>query len=177
MASSDAAQLCELARSILQLIAQCNEAARITLGHEVFKPTNRFIESCAWLPWTMAKDKSTLGNVVDYLFWMLYEGAGDDALRFHVDAAGPLRRDECLAVFWIKFLRNKWLRHDPDHGKDSKINKSWRDVGEALTGLGLGHLPVTEHEFRFVQRRLLEKTKAFLTLLLSRLTTPSSESN
>jgi hypothetical protein len=169
--SSDAARMCRRAIRVLLLVTQCNEAARIALGHEVFKPTNRIMESCTCLPWTMAKDKTTLGNVVDYLFWTLYEGAGDDKLRFHVDAKGPLVDAECDAVFWIKYLRNKWLRHDPDHGKDAKIEKSWKDVGEALSGLGLGHLPVTEEEFRFIQRRLLEEAEAFLTLLLNRLTT------
>jgi hypothetical protein len=177
VANSDAARLCDLARRVLQLVPACNEAARIALSHEIFKPTNRCIESCARLPWTLADDKSTLGDVVDYLFWMLYEGAGDDKLRFHVDGNGPLTSDECNAVFWVKFLRNKWLRHDPDHGKESKIDKSWKDVGEALASLGLKHLPVTEQDFRFIQRRLLEEAERFLKLLLGRLTGRSTEEN
>ena len=170
VANSDAARLCDLARRVLQLVPLCNEAGRIALGHEIFKPTNRCIESCARLPWTLANDKSTLGDIVDYLFWMLYEGAGDDKLRFHVDGNGPLASDECNAVFWVKFLRNKWLRHDPDHGKESKIDESWQNVGEALASLGLKHLPVTEQDFRFIHRRLLEEAERFLKLLLGKLT-------
>jgi hypothetical protein len=175
LASSDTAQIADLGRRVVQLVPKCNEAARIALGREVFKPTNRCIESCTSLPWTLASDKASLGNVVDYLFWVFYEGAGAQDLRFHTGGGGPLAAEECSVVFWVKFLRNKWLRHDPDHGGEPKIRKSWAEVGETLKTLGIKHLPVTEQHFRFIHRRLLEEAEAFLCLLLERLTAATTE--
>ena len=177
LARSETAQLTDLGRRVVQLVPKCNEAARIALGREVFKPTNRCIESCTSLPWTLASDKASLGNVVDYLFWVFYEGAGDQNLRFHTGGGGPLAAEECNVVFWVKFLRNKWLRHDPDHGEEPKIKKSWGDVGETLRSLGIKHLPVAEQHFRFIHRRLLEEAEAFLRLLLERLTATATEEN
>ena len=170
LGNSQYAQLCRVALRVQLLFPQCNEAAKISLRREIFKPTTRFMEAMARLPWTLAKDQTGLANVVDYLFWMIYEGAGDDTLRYHIDGNGPLTTDECNFVFWIKFLRNKWLRHDPDHGKDAKIDKAWSDVAKALSAFGIDHLPVTRQHFYVLHRRMLEEAEKFLTLLLEKLT-------
>ncbi len=174
--ASPTAQIEQLARSVLELVTRCNEAARVRFGHDIFKPTNRILESFSNLPWTIALDKKTLGEVVDYLFWIFYDGAGDDKLRFHVNGGGPLGDGEIRAVYCVKFLRNKWLRHDPDHGKESKIEKSWKDVGETLADLGISNFPVSAGDFRIIHRRLLEELHRFLETLLSRLAGGKRES-
>jgi hypothetical protein len=167
--ASPTAQTAELAGSVLLLVTQCNEASKIAGGSDIFKPTNRMLEAFARLPWGLATDKEQLGDIVDCLFWTLYEGAGDEKLRFLKDYGGWMDAAECDEVFRIKFLRNKWLRHDPDHGKESKIVKGWEDVTGAIRELGLQGLPVTEADHRLLHRRMLEQIEVFLQKLLLRI--------
>jgi hypothetical protein len=167
--ASPAAQTAELAGGILLLVTQCNEASKIAGKGDVFKPTNRMLEAFARLPLELAADKAQLANIVDYLFWTLYEGAGDDKLRFLKGNGGWMDVGECDEVFRVKYLRNKWLRHDPDHGKDSKIGKSWQDVSGALRELGLQGLPVTESDHRVLHLRMLQQIESFLQRLLARI--------
>jgi len=176
-AQSEAAQISFLARRVLDLVHECNEAAQIAIEEVIFKPTNRILAVYARMPWLLAQDRSTLADAVDCLFWLLYEGAGDDNLRFIDVEKGLFDTDECDAVFDIKFLRNKWLRHDPDHGKDVKIRKSWEDVRGVLAKVGLGHMPVAAADFMQIQRRLLEQVGGFLDELRRRLNAIARERN
>jgi hypothetical protein len=166
-AASEAATLSSLARRILRLITDCNEAAQLAFGELIFKPTNRVLVVFSQLPWMLPNSRETLGDAVDSLFWMLYEGAGRDKLRFLRE--GLLKREDCTAIFNIKFLRNKWLRHDPEHGEDSDIRKSSEVLGDVFASLGLRHLPVEEVHFHFLYRRMLEETERFLARLLESL--------
>jgi hypothetical protein len=167
--SSSTAQTAELAGGILLLVTQCNEASKLAGKGYVFKPTNRMLEAFARLPWELATDKKQLADIVDCLFWTLYEGAGDDNLRFLKDKGGWMDVAECDAVFRVKRLRNKWLRHDPNHGNELKISKSWQDVLEALKELGLKGLPVNQTDYRRVHACILRQVEAFLKSLLARI--------
>ena len=167
--ASSTAQTAELAVGILLLVTQCNEASKLAGKGDVFKPTSRMLEAFARLPWELATDKKQLADIVDCLFWTLYEGAGDDNLRFLKDNGGWMDVAEYDAVFRVKYLRNKWLRHDPNHGKELKISKSWQDVSGAIQELGLKGLPVTETDYRKVHARMLQQVEAFLKNLLARI--------
>ena len=98
---------------------------------------------------------------------MLYESAGKDHLRFLTE--GYLREEECTIIWAIKHLRNKYLRHDPDHGKLSDIRKSWQDLSAKLALLGLSHLPASINDYRYLQQKLLQEVEQFLKRLLSNL--------
>ena len=66
-------------------------------------------------------------------------------------------------------MRNKWLRHDPDHGKQSDIKKSKKSLSYHLNWLGLGHIPNTDEHFRFLHSRLLKEGVNFLQQIIERL--------
>lgn len=87
---SPAATIANQARLVLQLITQCNEVVKIAGQPEIFKPTTRLLEAFADLPWLIANDKRTFADFIDCLYFIFYEGAGTDKLRFLSDHGGVL---------------------------------------------------------------------------------------
>jgi hypothetical protein len=160
---SPTAQFSRKARVIIQAVVACNRAARLLGKQEIFTPTTTFIEAQNDLTWLAVRDRSTLGRLVDALYLILYEGAGKDKLRF----MDHLSADECDIIWVIKHLRNKLLRHDPDHGSAGSQGKSWRDLRESLQSIGFATLPRRAAEFEGLAAKLLDEVEAFLERLVS----------
>lgn len=166
---SPAATEAERTRVVLSLVIDCNEQAKAAGGQGVFKPTDRVLETFVHLPWMIPCDRRSFADFVDCLYFLFYEGAGRDNLRFLRDKGGVLDRSDCDLIWGIKYLRNKWTRHDQDHGKEAAIRKSWEALLSELNRLGLGHLPSEPDDFRHLHRRLLQEAEAFLRTLLAKL--------
>jgi len=168
--NSATAQTVQLARCVLELVTQCNEAGK-TSGScgEIFKPTTRLMTVFSDLPWIAATDRSRFFEVVDCLYFIFYEGAGNDNLRFLDRHGGPLTDADCDLVWCIKHLRNKWSRHDADHGKEKDIQKSWEEVAAKFRWLGLAQYPSDSCHFRHLQQQLLVEAENFLRRILNRL--------
>jgi hypothetical protein len=161
----------EMAKKILELITSCNEAGRVSkYSREFFKPTTRLLSVYHDLPWIIATDKQQFAEVVDCLYFIFYEGAGKDKLRFLDQSGGPLTDAECDFIWWIKQIRNKWIRHDPDHGEERTIIKSWESLSETFKKLGMNRLPSDPATFQELHLNLLRNANEFLELLLGRLT-------
>lgn len=171
-----AAQSSRLSREMLRLVAQCNEASKTEGQPEIFKPTTRLLEVCADLPWLVASDRTSFADVVDCLYFVFYEGAGKDNLRFLKKQGGPLEDTECDLIWCIKHLRNKWTRHDADHGKDSDIRRSWLALVEKFRWLQLGFYPTESAHFRALHDRLLRESVSFLRQILRKLTHKEEQS-
>jgi hypothetical protein len=172
---SPAAQLIARSRRCVSLVAYCNKANCLRGGKDIFKPTTRFVEACNDLPWIVAQDQHTLANFVESLYFILYEAAGARELRFMTQ--GFMGIDDCDAVMSVKFLRNKWLSHDPDHGSEGDVRRTWRDLSECLNQLGIAKMPLTAADFMHLQRRVLEEVEAFLEQLVSRINESDSLSS
>lgn len=166
--SSFTAKLSSDTRDVLELIIQCNEIAKLSAQTEIFKPTTKLLEAFAHLPWLSANNKSTVAIVVDCLYFIFYEGAGKDKLRYLNSHGGVLNDNDCDFIWCIKHLRNKWLRHDPDHGKQSAIDKSWRELSAKLNWLGINY-PTEEQDFRNLHHRLIQEAKIFLDKIIEKL--------
>lgn len=157
------ARLFKLAHSIGQKLVDVNRTSRMHGGGDIFTPTNSFIEAVNNFRWIAATNRASFGILLDALYVMVYESAGNQKLRY----SGFLD-NETMGIIWtIKHLRNKWLRHDVEHGKESDIRVSYRNLNEALGALGFAGLPRTEEDFRLIHERLLTKVDAFLTILLA----------
>jgi len=169
--SLSTAKVDELSRKLLRLVAECNEAAKVANGNEIFKPTTRLISVTADLPWLLPQDKESFATFVDYLYFIFYEGAGKDKLRFLVTNGGVLNDSDavCNLLWCIKHLRNKWLRHDADHGNEADIKKSWQQLRAKFDWLGLGHHPISEAHFRQLHLSLLIRSVEFLETLLNKI--------
>lgn len=163
------AELSSKARTVLNLITQCNEASKISGKSEIFKPTNKILEIFSDLPWLVANDKRSLADIVDCLYFLFYEGAGKDNLRFLTANQGVLHETECDFIWCVKHLRNKWLRHDVDHGKQSQINKSWKALSAQFNWLKLNHFPISQEHFLNLHYRLVVEAEKFLNQILCRL--------
>ena len=166
-----AAKVADEARCVLSLVAKCNEVVQAAGKAEIFKPTTRLLEVYVDLPWLFPEDKRTFADFVDCLYFIFYEGAGKDKLRFLKDYGGVLdASSDCDFIWCIKHLRNKWLRHDADHGKEADIKRSWKDLSAKFNALGLEHAPVSKQHFRHLHRSLLTEAEAFLCKILEKLT-------
>jgi hypothetical protein len=170
---SPSARLTSLSRRCVSLVTHCNKANSLRGGPDIFKPTTKFVEACNDLPWTVAQDQHTLANFVEGLYFMLYEAAGARTLRFITE--GFVEADECEAIWTVKFLRNKWLSHDPDHGSEGDARRTWRNLSEALAQLGVTNMPQSPVDFMYVQRRVLEEVEKFLQLLTERINSAPSQ--
>ncbi|HMF55557.1 MAG TPA: hypothetical protein VK619_04295 [Pyrinomonadaceae bacterium] len=171
---SPAARLTALSRRCVSLVTHCNKANSLRGGTDIFKPTTKFVEACNDLPWMVAQDQHTLANFVEGLYFILYEAAGARNLRFITE--GLVEPEDCEAIWAVKFLRNKWLSHDPDHGSEGDAQRTWRNLNEALVHLGITRMPQTPADFMQVQRRVLEEVGRFLQLLIEKINSaPRSE--
>jgi len=158
---SPTAALSQKARNVTERVILCNRNAKLLGDEEIFTPTTSFLEAQNNLGWITVKDNFSLGNLVDCLHIMLYEAAGADNLRYRkfVD-------DEACSIIWaIKHLRNKWLRHDPDHGKESGQTKSWLMLSDSMAKFGISSVPRTREDFQRMHRRLLDEVDVFLQKL------------
>lgn len=154
-----------------QIICQCNRAARYAGRPEIFRPTTTLLQSINALPFVVVVDRESLGTFNDCLYFALYEDAGADNLRYLDAKGGLLKRDDsvCDAIWAVKALRNKMLRHDPDHGGDAGAQESWRQLNASLVKVGIRSWPVTPDDFTALQDALLGRVAVFLETLLERL--------
>jgi hypothetical protein len=170
VAASPIARVGTLAAEVLLLVADCNEASLVR-GVPMFKTTTRSLRAAVDLCQVAPTDRHTFGTLIDDLFFLLYEGAGSAHLRFLRAAGGVFDPEEeaVKAVFQLKFLRNKWLRHDAEHGSERDIKKSWSDLGQTVRALGLAGIPRTPDQYLALYLELLSRIRSFLIELLSRL--------
>lgn len=166
IAKSSSANSYEKISNCIRLIALCNEASETTSGEPIFKITSTFLLSISNLLNTVTNNRDTLILVVQCLYLILYEAAGKDKLRFQIK--NYVTDTECEVVWKIKHLRNKWLSHDADHGKERDIKKSWQSRAEALQWFGIDGMPTKTDDYIFLHNCLLSKVEEFLTLLLER---------
>lgn len=155
------------ASRVLSLVAACNDAALIlnsSSGEHIFKPTNRVLASYAQLPWIAVVDRATLGSFIDGLFFIFYEGAGSQKLRF----TSYLGDAECRVIWALKHLRNRFLRHDPEHGAPTDIRRAWAELREDFVWLGVTQVPPqTPEVYQLIQQRMLNELEQFLSRLLA----------
>jgi hypothetical protein len=169
---SSAATLAELTRQTLSAVLRCNKTGKLGARQEIFKATTLAQEALVALPGLVVRDESSLRDFITHLYILIYEGAGDQKLRFLKENGGPMERDECDAVWNLKALRNKWLIHDPEHGDDKAILKSYRSLAEALKNLGLNSFPSAKRDFEELQRKVLNALLAFHSELEARIASP-----
>jgi hypothetical protein len=166
---SPAAKVFVVSTNVLCLVTKCNEVVKSQVKSEIFKPTNKLLEVFADFPWLLPETKQRFADFVDCLYFIFYEGAGKDNLRFLKEHGGVLERTDCELIWCIKHLRNKWLRHDADHGKEPDIRKSWKELSAKFSWLGLQHAPISREHFRYLHCRLLKEAEAFLEKILEKL--------
>ena len=163
LAAIPAGQVGLIAREVITLFLEVMALQR-SAPKPIFKLTERIARVCAELPFAVAINERTFADLIDDLYWLLYESPGAGTLRYLVESGGPLTTDDCEIVFVIKRLRN-YLRHDPDHGSPGEIAQKHAKVKADLRARGAERLR-TRDDYRALQRVLLEEATVFLRQLV-----------
>jgi hypothetical protein len=161
---SPAAATARRARRVAKVIQQHIEADSFEGASGIFQGTGKVWAACVDLPFITVRDRATLGDLIDHLYFVFYEGTGE-AKRLR--AYDLMSDSECEFVWKVKHLRT-WLRHDVEHGSPSDIRASRRKIFEAIRWFGLTGMPRTADDFQNLQRRLIEEAERFLLDLLAR---------
>jgi hypothetical protein len=159
---SPAAGAAATARNILFMVTGCNEESMASGKPAVFKTTTKFVEAVTDMMWLLPHNKHTFADFVDCLYWIFYEGAGRDNLRYLKAHGGMLDPNDCNFIWSVKTLRNKWLRHDPEHGSPSDIKRSQEALLDLLQTFGLKQFPKSAAEYRLLHRKLLKEAQTFM---------------
>ncbi len=156
-----------IAKSCCYLIIKGNEKAG-ALGEEyIFKPSNKLMTAIAALPDLIAHNISTFGEFIDYLYFLLYEGAGSDNLK----VKNWLTDNELQSIWDIKAIRNFYLRHDVEHGDIKEAKRKMQKVGDIFHRLISKPLPENSHDYRKAQTKIISNVVGMLNLLYARIKT------
>jgi len=151
---------CDLVRLVYELNLYEQSSRR---GEEIFKPTNRFVHASLILPNSVASNDQEFGDIVDSLFFMLYEGSGTG------NRLTPWLTDSELRPLWIVKHLRLYYRHDAEHGQD--IRKKLRDAGIAFEELIGSPRPTSAADWKRAQLALYRKLVSMLKIIYGRLTT------
>ena len=154
---------------MLELLTNVNQTAQLKSRDEMFKPTTRMMSSAFRIVLLVPTNRVLFGEFLDCLYFLFYEGAGATNLRFLKQQGGPLEIDECSVIWDIKTIRNKFARHDPDHGKEKDIRESHRQLNKTLTRIGIRGVPHNTNNYREIQDHLVIELISFLNLLRAKL--------
>jgi hypothetical protein len=93
-----------------------------------------------------------------------------DNLRFEAgkSASGVFDRDELEPVMDLKFLRSKWLCHDPERGGSGSAG-TYSALKATFGNLGASGFPRSPDEYQRLYLQLIRRLHAFLSELRSRL--------
>jgi hypothetical protein len=145
VADSRPGQAANLGARIAELVFFINTEAEREGEPPVFKPTSKSQYACCLIPTTVATDELSFCNLVDYLFFLLYEGSGEAKRitgRWGGDKLGPL---------WILKNLRKSARHDLDHGEEKKIIEKNKAIGDAYKELIGKAMPRSREEWAEAQ--------------------------
>ncbi len=151
---------CDLVRLVYELNLYVQLSGR---GLELFKPTNRSVHASLILPNLIASNDQEFGDIVDHLFFILYEGSGT------ANRLKPLLTDSELRPLWIVKHLRRYTRHDVEHGQD--IRKKLRETGIAFEELIDSPHPTSAADWKRAQLALYRKLVSMLKIIYDRLTT------
>lgn len=156
---SQSGMIADFGAKLIQLVYNLNIEAEREGEPPLFKPTTNALMACAVIPSRVAHDSASFAEITDHLFFLLYEGSGSaDRLVTQYD------KSKLEALWRLKHLR-LGARHDLSHGKDQKIEKKNRQVGEAYRALIGQVIPHSREEWMLAQLALYRE----LTEMLERI--------
>ncbi len=115
---SSASKMLEVGGRLVRLVYEINVAAERSGEGNIFKPTTTTMYAFHVVPTTVASEESRFLEVVDALFFLLYEGSGDGSRL-----TSKINGQRLGALWLLKYLR-LGARHDLDHGTDSGAKKN-----------------------------------------------------
>ena len=122
-------KIADLGARLVLLVYNLNVESEREGQPSVFKPTTKALMACAVIPSRVAYDEASFAEIIDHLFFLLYEGSGS-AKRL----TARCDESELWALWRLKHLR-LGTRHDLDHGTEPDAKKKNCQVAEAYLAL------------------------------------------
>lgn len=157
---STAATVSTNAEEIIDLIFDINELVAAEGSAFMFKPTNRGLVSTVKMTTTVADNQTSFAEIVDALYFLLYEGSGDAKRLTEV-----ISQQDLEILWWIKKLRRSF-RHDLDHGPESKSRKQHIEIGEVYRQLIGNKRPTCAAQWSEAQVSLYDFSASLLRRVL-----------
>ncbi len=148
VATAPSGMVVDLGARIVELVYNLNVEAEREGKGSIFKPTNKTMRAFHVVPSRVAYDEESFCEVVDHLFFLLYEGSGD-AKRL----TERISRDRLEALWRLKHLRLA-SRHDVDHGSETERRKKAMQIGTAYRALIGRPAPRSSKEWSRAQTEL-----------------------
>jgi len=134
--------------AIIEQILKINSLCENSGQTSIFKPTSKAMMACAMISSKIVCGESEFYTLIDYLFFLLYEGSGE-AKRL-----SPILNDSLLAPLWkVKHLRLS-ARHDIDHGLKNKIEKNRAKIRDTYMSLISLPLPIKQRDWQKAQLQI-----------------------
>jgi hypothetical protein len=161
-------RICELGGVLIFLVTRINQRSHLA-GKQIFRVTTRCLSASSLIPSFVTGSEAAFGEVIDALYFLLYEGAGGTKNRLT-----DIVSDEILAPLWrLKHLRLHY-RHDIEHGDDRDIKKKYENIAAAFRALCGRDLPSRPGEWTVAQVALYAQLVAMLEKIEEALVGPQS---
>lgn len=137
-----------LGYAIIEQIYKINSIYENNGQSPVFKPTSKTMRACAMIPSLIARNESDFNLLIDYLFFLLYEGSGT-AKRLT-----SITNESLLDPLWkVKHLRLA-ARHDIDHGSKREIEQKRAKIRGTYVSLIAQPLPIKQSDWQKAQLQI-----------------------
>jgi hypothetical protein len=162
-------RICELGGVLVFLVTKINQRSGFAAREQVFRVTTRSLLASSLIPSFVTGSEAAFGEVIDALYFLLYEGAGGTKNRLT-----DIVSDEVLAPLWrLKHLRLHY-RHDIEHGDDRDIKKKYKNIAAAFRALCGRDLPSRPGEWTIAQVALYAQLVSMLERIEEAIVGPQS---
>lgn len=142
------ARIPHLGYAITEQIYKINSICEKNGQVPVFKPTSQTMRACAIIPSLIARNEMEFNSLIDYLFFLLYEGSGR-AKRL-ISITNKLLLDP---LWKVKHLRLA-ARHDIDHGSKQEIEKKRAKIRDIYVSLISRPVPIKQGDWQKSQLQI-----------------------
>jgi hypothetical protein len=145
-------RICQLGSAIVFSVVRINDAFRRRGKEEVFHSTTRSLWAASVLSAVVTGAERDFADVVDALFFLLYEGSGASTCRL-----SAIVSDEDLQPLWRLKNFRLYYRHDIEHGNSKEIAKKHQKVGDAFVAIAGKSLLSRPAEWTLAQAELYQQ--------------------
>jgi hypothetical protein len=142
------ARISHLGYAITEQLYTINSLCESNGQAPVFKPTSKTMMACAIIPSLIARNETKFNLLIDYLFFLLYEGSGTAKRLISIT------NESLLDPLWkVKYLRLA-ARHDIDHGSEREIEKKRAKIRDTYVSLIAKPLPTKQGDWQKAQLQI-----------------------
>jgi len=153
-----------LGYAITEQIYKINSICENNGQCQVFKPTSRTMRACATIPSLIARSEADFYFLIDYLFFLLYEGSGT------ANRLIAILNESFLEPLWkVKHLRLA-ARHDIDHGTRKEVEKKRTKIRDTYVSLIAKPLPMKQGDWQKAQLQIYIELDLMLQKIIQEIT-------